>query len=95
MTNHLARLYALALAILVFFLSWAIVAARPFAGEEAAAPGETARPDAHLASLRARERELRRRIAAARELLGAAAVPAPPPPVQVVSAPPATVSRSS
>ena len=31
MTNHVARLYALALALVVFFLAWAVVAAHPWA----------------------------------------------------------------
>ena len=30
MTNTLARSYVIALAILVFFLSWAVIAARPW-----------------------------------------------------------------
>jgi hypothetical protein len=50
MTDHVARLYAGALAILVFFLVWAVVAARPWA--EA---GET---DPRLAALERREQRL-------------------------------------
>jgi hypothetical protein len=31
MTDHLARLYAIAVAVFVFFLTWAVVAAQPWA----------------------------------------------------------------
>jgi hypothetical protein len=37
MTSHLARLYAVALALVIFFLSWAAVAARPWGTEQSAA----------------------------------------------------------
>jgi hypothetical protein len=52
MTDHLARLYAGAAALLVFFVVWAVVAARPWA--EA---GET---DPRMASLERREQKLMR-----------------------------------
>ena len=52
MTDHLARLYAGAVALLVFFLVWAVVAARPWA--EA---GET---DPRMAALERREQRLMR-----------------------------------
>jgi hypothetical protein len=54
MTNHVARLYAFAAAILVFVLTWVAVAAHPWQ--------QTARADAQdsrLAALRAREHRLR------------------------------------
>ena len=53
MTDHVVRLYALALALAVFFLTWAVVAARPWppAGEE---------QDPRLAALERREQRLRR-----------------------------------
>jgi hypothetical protein len=50
MTDHVARLYAGAVALLVFFLVWAVVAARPWA--EA---GET---DPRMAALERREQRL-------------------------------------
>jgi len=53
MTSHVGRLYALAVALLVFFLTWATVAARPWS---AAAP---ARADPRAAALAARQVRLR------------------------------------
>lgn len=50
-TNHVARLYALALALVVFFLAWAVVAARPWS---------TPTADPRLRTLAARETQLRR-----------------------------------
>lgn len=50
MTSHQGRLYALALALVVFFLAWAVVAARPWA---------TATPDPRLRALAVRETQLR------------------------------------
>jgi hypothetical protein len=50
MTSHTGRLYALALAVVVFFLSWAAIAARPWAA---------AKQDARLTALTAREQRLR------------------------------------
>jgi hypothetical protein len=55
MTNHVGRLYALALALLVFFVMWASVAARPWATS-----GSTSSRDPRLAALAAREQRLRR-----------------------------------
>jgi hypothetical protein len=63
MTSHVGRLYSLALALLVFFVLWTGVAARPWA---------SAAPDPRLAALIAREQRLRhdsvlvKRIVAAR-----------------------------
>jgi hypothetical protein len=53
MTNHTVRLYAVALALAVFFLTWAVVAAKPFGGE----PND----DPRLVALEQREAELRRK----------------------------------
>ena len=52
MTDHVARLHAGALALLVFFLVWAVVAARPWAQ-----PAET---DPRAAALDRREQRLAR-----------------------------------
>jgi hypothetical protein len=52
MTSHVGRLYALALALLVFFLTWAAVAARPWVSTKQKA-------DPRAAALAARERQLR------------------------------------
>ena len=38
MTSHVGRLYALALGLVVFFLAWAVVAARPWGAPAAADP---------------------------------------------------------
>ena len=50
-TNHVGRLYALALALVVFFLAWAVVAARPWS---------TPATDPTLKALATRETQLRR-----------------------------------
>jgi len=60
MTSHTGRLYALALALVVFFLSWAVLAARPWA---------TSTPDARLRTLATREAQLRREAALVRALV--------------------------
>jgi hypothetical protein len=50
MTSHTGRLYALAFGLVVFFLAWALVAARPWS---------TAAADPRLQALAARESQLR------------------------------------
>ena len=54
MTNHVARLYAVALALAVLFLTWAVVAARPWATAAAA------EKDPRLVALERREARLRK-----------------------------------
>jgi hypothetical protein len=54
MTNHVARLYLVALALVAFFLTWAVVAARPWAS------AATAEKDPRLAALERREARLQR-----------------------------------
>jgi hypothetical protein len=51
MTSHQGRLYALTLALVVFFLAWAVIAAHPWA---------TASADPRLRTLAVREAQLRR-----------------------------------
>lgn len=53
MTNHVARLYAFAGALLVFLLTWAVVAAHPWAASKAATN------DPRVAQLALREQRLR------------------------------------
>jgi hypothetical protein len=53
MTNHVVRLYALAAAVLVLFVSWAAIAARPWASHS------SAKADPRWAALAAREKQLR------------------------------------
>jgi hypothetical protein len=104
MTSHVGRLYALAVALLVFFIAWSVFAARPW----------VARTDPRVAALAAREQRIRheslvvRRIVQKRwavyrvelkkrkALIAAQqAQPAPAPSVRVVSLPPLTVTRTS
>jgi hypothetical protein len=54
MTNHVARLYAVALALVVLFLTWAVVAARPWAAS-------AAEQDPRIVALERREAKLRRK----------------------------------
>jgi hypothetical protein len=53
MTSHVGRLYALALALFVFFLTWATVAAHPWTAQS------TPRADPRAAVLAARQVRLR------------------------------------
>jgi hypothetical protein len=53
MTSHVGRLYALALALFVFFLTWATVAAHPWSARA------TPRADPRAAALAARQMRLR------------------------------------
>src|SRR6186997_2355077 len=53
MTSHVARLYALVAAVLVFFVAWAAVAARPWRTTSSASS------DPRLAALQLREQRLR------------------------------------
>ena len=53
MTDHVARLYAIALGVVIFFVTWAVVAARPWAAEATA-------KDPRLVALERREERLRR-----------------------------------
>lgn len=49
MTNHVARLYAIALTLVVFFVTWAVVSARPWAASA------TPTKDPRLVALQERE----------------------------------------
>ena len=60
MTSHVGRLYTLAVALLVLFLTWTVVAARPWV--------KTA-PDPRLAALAAREQRLRQESIVVRAIL--------------------------
>ena len=111
MTDSSHRLYAVVIAVVVFFVSWAAVAAKPWA---------TATPDPRLAALAQREQRLRadgrlvqqvvdQRLAAYRVALRArkaqiataqarslqVAQPTAAPAVRVVNLPPLTITRSS
>jgi hypothetical protein len=99
MTDHVARLYALAVAILVFLLAWAAVAARPWA------TSSQARPDPRVQALIVKQERVRREALAVRRVLAsrsrqaaapASTAPAPAQPsVRIVTLPPLTVTRTS
>jgi hypothetical protein len=109
MTNHVSRLYAATLALILFFLTWAVVAAQPWSA---------ATSDPRLRALAAREARLRvearqvnaivdrrfaryrraltarrREIAAAKRARAAAATQVAA--VRVVTLPPITITRTS
>jgi len=110
MTDRSVRVYAVVVAVLVFFVTWAAVAARPWA---------STRTDPRLSALAAREQRLRadarlvrvvvdKRFAAYRTALSlrqsqnaaisaAAAAPAPTSAaaVRVVNLPPLTITKTS
>jgi hypothetical protein len=105
MTSHVGRLYAIALALVVFFLTWAVVAAKPWASQSS---------DPRLAALVVREQRLRVQSALVQQVVSASwaayrrdlarvhALNARPanlgaraPAVKVVTLPPLTVTRSS
>ena len=62
MTNHHARLYGLALALVVFFFGWAVVAAHPWAIQAT---------DPRLKTLGRREAQLRRDAQVVRKVVAA------------------------
>jgi hypothetical protein len=86
MTSHVGRLYALALALVVFFLAWAVVAARPWT---------TTHPDPRAKALAVRAVQLRREAKLVNALVAARRAHAPAPAVRVVNLPPITVTRTS
>jgi hypothetical protein len=111
MTSHAARLYSIAIALFVFFLTWAAVGARPWASSRA-------QSDPRLATLAAREQRLRHESVAVQRLVqhrwaayrvqlrkrqsqitaakrAQAQLAAAAPSVRVVSLPPLTVTRTS
>ena len=111
MTDHVARLYAATLAVVAFFLTWAVVAARPWAAEATVQDPKVAaleRREQHLRRESVRvQRRVERRFTAyraslaerQRELAAVQAAPASSAPApaapSVVSIPPVTSTRSS
>lgn len=63
MTNHVVRLYALAVALLVFFMTWAAIAARPWASHS------SAKADPRWAALATRQQRLRHDAIAVRRVV--------------------------
>ena len=105
MTSNSARLYVIALALVVFFLVWTTLAAHPWGAPPT---------DARAAALAAREARLRQEsklvneVVAARwvayraelkvrssQIAAARQAPAAVPSVRVVTLPPLTITRSS
>ncbi|HSP73033.1 MAG TPA: hypothetical protein VLN26_11725 [Gaiellaceae bacterium] len=111
MTSHVARLYAAAVGIVVFFVAWAAIAAHPWT---------TPKPDPRIAALTAREHRIRaesvavkrvlakrwaayriaaaarkKTIAARQAALAAAPVASASPSVRVVTLPALTITRTS
>ena len=108
MTSHTGRLYALAVALVVFFLTWTMIAARPWV---------TAKPDPRIAALAVRQQQLARESLVVRRLVQhrwavyrvqlrqrqtqiaaahqAQLAVAAAPSVRVVSLPPLTITRTS
>jgi hypothetical protein len=62
MTSHVGRLYSIALALFVFFLTWVVIGARPW-------PATDAAKDPRLTALAKREERLRRENVAVRKLV--------------------------
>lgn len=106
MTNHLARLYASAGAILALFLAWAGIAAHPWQSEQKTPVSTRANSEAR--ALAAYEKRLkkdarlvhkvvRRRAAEARAARAAASSSswAPAPSVRVVTPPPAAAPAAA
>ena len=97
MTEHVARLYALAVAVLVFFVAWAAVAARPWATTTAAGP------DPRVQALIVKQQRVQAEALAVRRVLAArrqqatlaSSTPAQAPSVRVVTLPPLTITRTS
>ena len=89
MTSQIARLYALAVALLVFFVLWATIAAHPWMRSS------TKRTSASVQSLAVLEQRLRTDAALVRAL-GAQTKPTTSAPlVRVVTLPPLTTTRTS
>jgi len=88
MTNHTARLYVLALTLVVFFVGWAAIAARPW--------GQTA-ADPRLQALNLRAAQLKQRAAFINQVvaLKAHTTAAAAPAVKVVNLPPLTITKTS
>lgn len=86
MTDHVARLYAAAAALLGFFLAWAGIAAHPWNAPSA---------DPAAAQLAAYEQRLRADTALARQLSAPPTVQPAFPPLRIVPVSPVTTTRSS
>lgn len=94
MTSHVGRLYAMAIAVFVFFVIWAAVAAKPW---------KTAAPDPRLQQIALRQQALKHETALVNQILALRAkTPArvmasasTSPAVRIVTLPPLTITRTS
>ncbi len=96
MTDRTTRLYAVVIAVLVFVVSWAVVAARPWAPRDPrssllAQREQLLRSEARYVRMVTRARAAAAVASAQRQLAAAAPAPA----VRVVNLPPLTVTRTS
>ena len=91
---HVTRLYVFAVTLLVFFVAWALIAARPWAPSRATA-------DPRLAALVAREQRIQiesrlvQRIRAQRARQATVVASAPTPAPRIVKLPPLVITRTS
>jgi hypothetical protein len=110
MTSHVGRLYSIALALVVFFLTWVVIGARPWVASRS-------QSDPRLAALEQREQRVRQQSVVVQRLVRrrwatyqaqlrqrqsqiaaasqAQAAAAQAPQVRVVSLPPVTSTRTS
>jgi hypothetical protein len=86
MTDHVVRLYALAVSALVFFVMWAAIAARPWVAQEVKGTPELAAYEQRLSADAALLARLADRGTAGRPVA---------PSVRVVTLPPLTTTRTS
>jgi len=88
---RVTRLYVFALSLLVFFVVWAVVAARPWVGKSSSS-------DRQIAALAAREQRVHFESLLVRKLNAQSArrpVAAPAPAPRVVTLPPLVITRTS
>jgi hypothetical protein len=83
MTSHTGRLYALAVALVVFFLTWTLVAAHPW---------QSTSSDPRLQALAVRQAQLQRDAKLVRQAVAQRHATAS---VRVVNLPPLTITRTS
>lgn len=98
MTSRVLRLYVVAVSLVVFFLVWAVIAARPRPAQGAAAAALAAREQRLQAESVAVNRLVEQRWATYRAELAArrhVTQAAPAPRVRVVTLPPLTATHSS
>ena len=89
--GRVARLYVFAVTLLVFFVAWAVVAARPWAPKRASV-------DPRVAALTAREQRIHFESLLVRKLRAQRArqiSAAPVPPPRIVTLPPLVITRTS